>query len=97
VSRHAAAILSPTLCYDDRMEPSASHRVAKRAAQPRQSRTKKHFATAATAEQISRGVGVTKKDKALVRKVLVQLGYIREEAPEETKPARISKIRSRKG
>ncbi|HEX4963414.1 MAG TPA: hypothetical protein VF173_21470 [Thermoanaerobaculia bacterium] len=32
-----------------------------------------------TAEQISRGVGVTKKDAALVTKVLLELGYIRDE------------------
>lgn len=30
-----------------------------------------------TAEQISKGVGVTRKDAALVRKVLLDLGYLK--------------------
>jgi hypothetical protein len=44
-------------------------------------RTKKHIVVPATAEQISKGVGVTRKDEALVRKVLLQLGYIQAETP----------------
>jgi hypothetical protein len=49
---------------------------------PRKPRTKKHIITPGTVEEISRGVGVTKKDKALVRKVLLELGYIKaEKAP----------------
>ena len=48
----------------------------------RKVRTKKHIVVPLTAEQISRGVGVTKKDAALVTKVLVELGYIKaEKAP----------------
>jgi hypothetical protein len=39
-------------------------------------KTKKYFAPPLTAEQISDGVGVTEKDKAIVRKVLTDLGYI---------------------
>ncbi len=38
--------------------------------------TKKYFAPPLTAEQISAGVGVTEEDKALVDKVLTELGYI---------------------
>jgi hypothetical protein len=52
-------------------------------------RTKKHIVVPATAEQISKGVGVTKKDAALVRKVMLRLGYIKEEGPAKkvgTKP-----------
>lgn len=37
---------------------------------------KKYFFSPLTAEQISDGVGVTKKDKAIVKKVLTDLGYI---------------------
>ncbi|HEX6902390.1 MAG TPA: hypothetical protein VF789_21910 [Thermoanaerobaculia bacterium] len=39
-------------------------------------KTKKYFAPPLTAEQISAGVGVTEEDKAIVRKVLTDLGYI---------------------
>jgi hypothetical protein len=38
--------------------------------------TKKYVYPPLTAEQISAGAGVTKKDKAIVRKVLTDLGYI---------------------
>ncbi len=44
-------------------------------------RTGKHVAPRASAEEISRAVGVTKKDSAVVRKVLVELGYLRKEKP----------------
>jgi|tagenome__1003787_1003787.scaffolds.fasta_scaffold19995306_1 hypothetical protein len=44
---------------------------------PRKPRTKKHIVVPLTAEQISRGVGVTKKDAAIVTKVLSELGYIK--------------------
>jgi hypothetical protein len=60
---------------------------------PRKPRTKKHIVVPATAEQISKGVGVTKKDAALVRKVLLRLGYIKEESPSK----RQVKTKSRKG
>lgn len=36
----------------------------------------KYLYSPLTAEQISAGVGVTKKDKAIVKKVLTDLGYI---------------------
>jgi len=50
----------------------------------RKARTKKHIVVPLTAEQISRNVGVTKKDAALVTKVLLELGYIKaEKAPKE--------------
>jgi len=53
---------------------------------PRKTRTKKHIVVPLTAEQISRGVGVTKKDAALVKKVLLELGYIKaEKAPKGLK------------
>jgi hypothetical protein len=39
----------------------------------------KHIAPPLSAEQISKGVGVTKKDAALVRKVLRRLGYLQED------------------
>ena len=38
--------------------------------------TAKYLYSPLTAEQISAGVGVTKKDKAIVKKVLTDLGYI---------------------
>ena len=66
------------LCYDRPMKEAVSPDVAKRPALRRQ-RTKKHIAAPLTAEQISRGVGVTKKDAALVKKVLLELGYIKED------------------
>jgi hypothetical protein len=49
--------------------------------------TKKYFAPPLTAEQISAGVGVTEEDKAIVDKVLTELGYIRKksgQAPRKT-------------
>jgi hypothetical protein len=51
----------------------------------RRPRTKKHIAPPLTAEQISKRVGVTKRDAALVTKVLLELGYIREEKPTKKK------------
>lgn len=43
--------------------------------------TKKYFAPPLTAEQISAGVGVTEEDKAIVNKVLTELGYIGRNSP----------------
>jgi len=43
-------------------------------------RTKKHIVEPLTAEQISKGVGVTRRDAALVRKVLLRLGYLKPES-----------------
>ena len=78
MSRHAAAVSSETLCYDDAMADVASPRAAKDRFPSRKPRTKKHIVAPATAEQIMQGVGVTKKDAALVRKVLLRLGYIQD-------------------
>ncbi|MFY9823022.1 MAG: hypothetical protein WAM82_16690 [Thermoanaerobaculia bacterium] len=50
-------------------------------------RMKKHIVTPLTADQISKRVGVTKKDAALVRKVLLELGYIRKEEPAKRETA----------
>ena len=79
MSRHAATV-EQALCYDDSMAEVVSPRVAKSpVGKPR----RKHTFVPATAEQISKGVGVTKKDAALVRKVLLRLGYIHEERPSQ--------------
>jgi hypothetical protein len=59
--------------------------VAEKRVRARTPTPKKHIVVPATAEQISRGVGVTKKDAALVRKVLLQLGYIQAETPAKAK------------
>jgi hypothetical protein len=91
VSRHAAAVSSEALCYDNPMADVASPRAAKERFPSRKPRTKKHIVTPATAEQILQGVGVTKKDAALVRKVLLQLGYIKEEPHPEGKASRAQK------
>ena len=48
--------------------------------------TTKYLYSPLTAEQISAGVGVTKKDKALVKKVLTDLGYIGKKSV-KTRPA----------
>jgi hypothetical protein len=53
------------------MESVASKQVAN----PKR-KTEKHIAPPASLEEISRGLGVTLKDKAIVRKVLTELGYI---------------------
>jgi len=95
VSRHAAAVSSEALCYDDSMADVASPDAAKQRGKSRKPRTKKHMvAVPATVEQISKGVGVTKKDAALVRKVLLQLGYIQAEAPKAS--TRTAKVSSKK-
>lgn len=44
---------------------------------PTTARTRKHIAPRATAEEIRRAVGVTKKDSEIVRKVLTDLGYLK--------------------
>jgi hypothetical protein len=59
------------------MKEAVSPDVASRPGASRRPRTKKHIVTPGTVEEISRGVGVTKKDKALVRKVLLELGYLK--------------------
>jgi hypothetical protein len=69
----------------------------------RKPRTRKHIVKPLTAEQISKGVGVTRKDAALVRKVLLDLGYLkpksapraktsgRKKAPAAKKTSRVKK------
>ncbi len=81
MSRRAAAVSPQMLCYDDPMADVVSPGTAKKQVRSRKPRTEKHIVVPATAEQISRAVGVTKKDAALVRRVLLQLGYIKEEKP----------------
>jgi hypothetical protein len=79
--KNALAAPPPGLCYDRVMKEVVSPDVdvVKRPAVRRKPRTKRHIAPPLTAEQISRGVGVTKKDAALVTKVLLKLGYIKGE------------------
>ena len=77
--KRALAAASPGLCYDGAMKEVVSPEVAKSPAIRRKPRTKKHIVTPATADEISKAVGVTKKDAALVTKVLLRLGYIKEE------------------
>jgi hypothetical protein len=48
--------------------------VASRQAKPK--KTEKHIAPPASLEEISRGLGVTSKEKAIVRRVLTELGYV---------------------
>lgn len=93
MSRRATAVSPQMLCYDDSMADVVSPGTARKQVRPRKPRTKKHIVVPATAEQISKGVGVTKKDAALVRKVLLRLGYIKEESPSKS-PV---KTKSRKG
>jgi len=50
-------------------------------------KTRKHIASPGTAEEISRAVGVTEKDRQLVHKVLTELGYIGN-APKKTTAAK---------
>jgi hypothetical protein len=80
-----AALSLEELCYDRPMKEIVSPDVAKRPGSSRKPRTKKHIATPLTADQISKRVGVTKKDAALVTKVLLELGYLREEKPTKGK------------
>ena len=56
---------------------------------------KKHIVPPATAEEISRAVGVTQEDRAIVNKVLTDLGYIGKKPVKTSppKPAKSSKSR----
>jgi hypothetical protein len=76
-----AATVEQALCYDESMTDVVSPGAVRKQVRPRKPRTKKHIFVPATAEQISKGVGVTKKDAALVRKVMLRLGYLKEESP----------------
>lgn len=51
----------------------------------------KHIAPPATAEQISKGVGVTPEDRRIVNKVLRELGFIPDEAKRPFSKKRLSK------
>jgi len=53
------------------MESVASKKISK----PMR-KTEKHIAPPATADEIRKGLGITRKDRAVVRKVLTELGYI---------------------
>lgn len=70
------------LCYDAPMKAVAAPDVAKKEVRRRKPLPhKKHIVTPASAEEISRSVGVTKKDAAIVDKILRRLGYIHDQEP----------------
>lgn len=48
----------------------------------------KHIAPQATAKEISKAVGVTETDRRIVRKVLLELGYLPKPVMARVKPAR---------
>ena len=48
----------------------------------------KHIAPQATAREISEAVGVTETDRRIVRKVLLELGYLPKPMMPRVKPAR---------
>lgn len=82
MSRKSAAAPRKDLCYDVTMKAVAAPDVAKKVVRRRKPLiNKRHVVAPASAEEISRGVGVTKKDAAIVDKVLRRLGYIRDEEP----------------
>jgi hypothetical protein len=62
-------------------------RAVRRPSRTRGPRTRKYIVEPLTAEQISKGVKVTRKDAALVRKVLLELGFLKPEAPARTRAA----------
>jgi hypothetical protein len=77
MSRKSAAVPARGLCYDEPMKAVATPDVAKKVVRSGKPLThKKHIAPPLSAEQISKGVGVTPEDSALVDKVLAELGYI---------------------
>jgi hypothetical protein len=73
------------------MQPAASKPVT-----TTRKKTKKHIAPPASLEEISRGLGVTRKDKAIVRKALTELGYIGKKSA-RAKTATRQATKSRKG
>jgi hypothetical protein len=84
MARGAATLEKP--CYHESMKEAVAPLAKQPGTGSRKTRTKKHIVVPLTAEQISRGVGVTKKDAALVTKVLSELGYIKaEKAPKGPK------------
>lgn len=94
MSRRATAVSPQMLCYDDPMADVVSPGTARKQVRPRKPRTKKHIFVPATAEQIIKGVGATKKDIALVNKVMLRLGYLKEGSPvQESTKTRPKKTR----
>ena len=82
MSRKNAAAPKQDLCYDEPMKALATTDVAKKVVRRRKPLiNQRHVVAPASAEEISRAVGVTKKDAAIVDKVLRKLGYIRDEEP----------------
>ena len=57
----------------------------------------KHIAPQATAREISQAVGVTETDRRIVRKVLLELGYLPEPAAVRVRSARPSTHREKTG
>lgn len=50
--------------------------VASKRVSVKKRKTEKHIAPPASVEEISKTLGVTRKDKAIVRKVMMELGYV---------------------
>lgn len=95
--RKGAAAPKQDLCYDAPMKAVAAPDVAKKLVRRRKPLiNKRYIVTPASAEEISRGVGVTKKDAAIVDKVLRRLGYIPEE-PAKKKPRNSGKEKKTPG
>jgi hypothetical protein len=57
----------------------------------------KHIAPPLTAEQIIRGVGATPEDEAIVQRIMLKLGYIKEESPAKGKARTKPKKQGHKG
>ena len=77
VTQEALELLDEALC---RREWARELKLRKRR-QPQ-----KHIVEPASAEEIRRGLKVTRKDKAIVRKVLTELGYIGKKPKKPSKP-----------
>jgi hypothetical protein len=84
------------MCYHPDAMADVLSRTNKGLHRSRKPRTKKHIVEPRTAEEISKSVGVTKRDAALVTKVLLRLGYIREEAPEKAAGAKTAAKKEKK-
>jgi len=92
--RKNAAAPKQDLCYDAPMKAVAPPDVAKKVVRHRKpSIHKRYIVTPATAEEISRAVGVTKKDVAIVDKVMRRLGSLPQDQEE---PAKKKTAKSRK-
>ncbi len=98
MSKKSAAASKKDLCYDVSMKAVAAPDVAKKVVRRRKPLiNKKYIVTPATAEEISRGVGVTKKDAAIVDKILRRLGYLPEDEPAGKKQRSSGKERKAPG